>query len=75
MNGGFIQCNNEQCPIKTLASFDIKEELLWKKNSIDYSNKLSKYVISGKYRTNSLKNSIMPLENNNSSITSRNIFN
>ncbi|CAD8087338.1 unnamed protein product [Paramecium sonneborni] len=60
--GGQIRCNHENCPIKILVTFDIQEDLLWKQNKIDLSNRFSKYVISGKFRTNSLKTSLQPLE-------------
>ncbi|CAK73077.1 unnamed protein product (macronuclear) [Paramecium tetraurelia] len=60
--GGQIRCNNENCPIQILVTFDIQEELLWKKNQVDLSNRFSKYIISGKFRTNSLKTSIQPTD-------------
>ncbi|CAD8185127.1 unnamed protein product [Paramecium pentaurelia] len=60
--GGQIRCNNENCPIQILVTFDIQEELLWKKNYVDLSNRFSKYIISGKFRTNSLKTSLQPTD-------------
>ncbi|CAD8081065.1 unnamed protein product [Paramecium sonneborni] len=64
--GGQIRCNNENCPIKILVTFDIQEDLLWKTNLVDQSNLYSKYIISGKFKINSLKTSIQPSDNSRS---------